>query len=70
MVLTAAENAQLFDNQFVYDGNSYVRHLTCDTGIYLGYPEDIQAALAHLRYCPDPNGPAATYRGNPVTNPS
>jgi hypothetical protein len=68
MALTEAEKAELLDNQFVYDGSAagavYVRHLPCDTGIYLGEPEDVQKALAHLPDCPNPDGPADTFSGN------
>jgi hypothetical protein len=70
MALTEAEKAELFDNQFAYDGTFYVRHLPCDTGIYLGEPEDAEKARAHLPDCPNPDGPADTYRGMPVTDPS
>jgi hypothetical protein len=45
MALTEAEKAELVDNQFVFDGSAggaeYVRHLPCDTGIYLGEPQDV-----------------------------
>jgi hypothetical protein len=68
MALTEREKADLIDNQFAYDGDAagavYVRHLPCDTAIYLGEPEDVQNALAHLPDCPNPDGPANTYRGN------
>jgi hypothetical protein len=64
MALTEVEKADLIDNQFVYDGTDFVRHLPCDTGVYLGEPEDVQKALAHLTECPKPNGPAGTFHGN------
>lgn len=65
MALTEAEKAELFDNQFCFDGPGVVRHAPCDTGpIYLGEPENVQAALAHLPECRNPDGPADTYRGN------
>lgn len=66
MSLTEAERAELADNQFAYDGNNagaeYVRHLPCDTGIYLGEPTVVQKAFDHLPACPNPDGPAHTYR--------
>jgi hypothetical protein len=64
VALTETERAELIDNQFVSDGTSFFRHLPCDAGIYLGEPEDVQTALAHLPVCPNPDGPANTYRGN------
>ena len=67
MALTEAEKAELVDNQFVFDGSAggaeYVRHFPCDTGIYLGEPQDVQKALDHLSECPTPDGPADTFRG-------
>jgi hypothetical protein len=68
MALTEAEVAILVDNQFAYDGNAggaeHARHLPCDEGIYLEEPADIEKALDHLPDCPNPNGPAHTWRGN------
>ncbi|WP_396913652.1 hypothetical protein [Mycolicibacterium sp.] len=67
MALAEAEKAELISNQFAYDGSNdgaeYVRHLPCDTGIYLGEPQDVQKAMDHLATCPTPDGPAETYRG-------
>lgn len=69
MALTEADRAELINNQFVYDGSAagadYTRHLPCDTGIYLGEPSELQKALDHLPNCPNPNGPAHTWRGQP-----
>lgn len=68
MALTEAERSSLADNQFAFDGSSggavYVRHLPCDTGIYLGEPEDVQKALDHLPECPTKGRrPTYTFRG-------
>ncbi len=68
MALTEEQRSELVDNQFVFDGSAagaeYVRHLPCDTGIYLGdNPVSIEKALAHLPECPNPDGPADTFRG-------
>jgi hypothetical protein len=67
MALTEAEKTELVDNQFVYDGSAggaeYVRHLPCDTSIYLGEPQDVQKALDHLSECPKSDGPGDTFRG-------
>ena len=69
MALNEADRAELIDNQFGFDGNAagaeFVRHLPCDTGIHLGDPANIQKARDHLPDCPNPNGPAHTWRGNP-----
>jgi hypothetical protein len=66
MALTEEQIEELTDNQFVFDGSAaeavYVRHLPCDTGIYLGDdPQDVDRALAHIPDCR--NGPAGTFRG-------
>ncbi|GAB5023278.1 hypothetical protein [Mycobacterium avium] len=67
MALTEEQRSELADNQFVSDGSAagalYVRHLPCDTGIYLGEnPVSIDKSLAHLPECPNPDGPADTFR--------
>jgi hypothetical protein len=67
MALTPEQIEELTDNQFAFDGSAagaiYVRHLPCDTGIYLGEnPQDVDRALAHLPDCRNPNGPADTFR--------
>jgi hypothetical protein len=52
MALTEAEKAELLDNGFVYAGTSYVKHLPCERNVYLGEPEQVAKALAHLSVCP------------------
>ncbi|WP_165762622.1 hypothetical protein [Mycolicibacterium vulneris] len=68
MALTEQQIQDLADNQFSFRGAAagavFVDHLPCDTGIYLGEdPRDIDAALAHLPECSNPNGPADTFHG-------
>ncbi|MGO9351944.1 MAG: hypothetical protein ACLP3C_14385 [Mycobacterium sp.] len=47
-----AERAELLDNGFVYAGTDYVTHLDCGRNVYVGTPEDVSKALAHLPECP------------------